>query len=120
LHAFYGCERDGSAIVGRRIGYGSAGAVKSVYIVPLFILLGAILEFAALFIGVGFTGVKDFGPHWGFAVIYFLGFWPDRLLPSLPPRWGELYLTTPIMGWALIGALIALWMERREKSLRAN
>lgn len=83
---------------------------------PLSIFLGAILEFAALFIGVAFSGVKDFGTHWGFAAIYFLGFWPDRLLPTLPERWNDLYLIAPIVGWALVGTVIALWMERREKA----
>jgi hypothetical protein len=107
-------------MVYREIGYGSPQAVKSVYIVPLFILLGAILEFAALFIGVAFTGVKDFGPHWGFAVIYFLGFWPDDLLPSLSQQWIDLYLIAPIMGWGVIGVVIAVWLERREKSEPAN
>ena len=98
--------------------------MKSTYIVPLSILLGAILEFAALFIGVAFTGVKDFGPHWGLAAISLLGLWPDALLqlllPSLPERWSNLALIAPIMGWAFVGTIVALWLERREQPDRGN
>ena len=80
----------------------------SVAIIVLFIFAGLVLEIVAFWIGIAFTGVKDFGPHWLFATTYYLGFWPDWFLPQLPPEWGGLYLIAPAFGWGLVGLSIAV------------
>jgi hypothetical protein len=95
----------------------SRGSSRStVYIIPSFILLGGLLEGAAFWIGIAFTGVGNFGSHWGYTAIHFLAFWPNWFLPTLLPPWANLYLVAPILGWALLGLALTLWQERRPKS----
>ena len=64
----------------------------------LFALLGTVLEGAAFFIGIAFTGVNEFGPYWPLAAIYDLGLGPDWLLPGIPASspWSAVYLALPI------------------------
>jgi len=81
--------------------------VKPVYVVALFALWGAALEFAALYVGVAFSGFKDFGPHWLLAAIYYVGFLPDSFLPTISAgsKLGEVYFYWPVIFWALIGVV---------------
>lgn len=83
-------------------------------IILLFALLGIILEGAAFFIGIAFTGVRDFGPYWPLAAIYYLGLWPDWLLPDIlgSSPWSAAYLVLPILFWTLVGILLAVWGKR--------
>jgi hypothetical protein len=73
------------------------------------------------FVGIAFTGVKGFGPHWGLAAIYYLGLWPDWFLPFFPASsspWANLYLIAPIIGWGLIGIPFGVWTASRKAARR--
>ena len=94
-------------------------ALRYVFVtVAIFALAGVLLEFSALFVAIAFTGVKGFGPHWGFAAIYCLGLWPDQFLPFFPASssWANLYLIAPVAGWGLIGFPIGAWIAYRRAS----
>lgn len=89
--------------------------MKPFCVVGLFILIGIALECAAVFIGVAFSGVKDFGSYWYLAAIYYAGFGPDWLLPSIPTSsaWSILYLMAPIVVWMFASVAVALWIKGR-------
>jgi hypothetical protein len=89
-------------------------------IVALFVLAGAVLEIASIWIGLAFMGAKGFTSHWGFATLYFLGQWPNWVLPTLPSQWENLYLIAPAIGWGLIGLLVAKLISRRDSRLNHN
>jgi hypothetical protein len=88
--------------------------MKCFYTILLFTLVGIVLEGTAFLIGIAFTGVRDFGSYWYLAAIYYAGFGPDWLLPSISASsgWRVLYLIVPIVGWALAGVAVTFWMAR--------
>ncbi len=91
--------------------------IRWLYTVLLFTLIGIILEGAAFFIGIAFTGVRDFGPYWYLAAIYYVGLGPDWLLPRIPASsvWSTLYLIVPILFWVGAGGAVAYWTARRRR-----
>jgi len=73
-------------------------------------LFGILVEFVALWIGIAFTGVRDFGSHWVVAGLYFLGTWPERILPVIPASscWSDLSLIAAPVIYGLIGMIVGL------------
>jgi hypothetical protein len=94
---------------------GSGKIVKRLFVIGVFGVVGGALELAAMYVGIAFTGVKDFGHHWICALIYFVGLLPDRFLPNWPASspWSSLYLLFPIFVWGLIGAAFAFLLMRK-------
>ena len=68
------------------------------HIIALFVSVGVLLEIAAFYVGIVYTGVKDFGSVWPLAIVYHLGLWPDWVFSSIPATspWSILYLVAPL------------------------
>jgi hypothetical protein len=89
--------------------------MKRLFVIGTFGVFGAALELAAMYVGIAFTGFKDFGNHWICALIYFVGLLPDRALPNWPVSspWSSLDLVFPIFVWGVIGtAFVFLLMGK--------